>query len=102
MLKQKRERETFYLPSQSTSSIHLLHPEQVLLHIRHPVAQILQTPCIEFKTQDHDLTQHLQQHHISLQHLVCGGISVAISVAISRTITFVGIALFVFMLYNIQ
>ena len=50
-----------YLPSQSTSSMHLLH-------IMHPAALILQTPCAPFRQHDHDLTQQWKHQQTSLLH----------------------------------
>jgi len=58
----------FYLPSQSTSSMHLLHPVQHVLHIMHPAALILQTPCAPFRQHDHDLTQQWKHQQTSLLH----------------------------------
>ena len=57
-----------YLPSQSTSSMHLLHPVQHVLHIMHPAALILQTPCAPFRQHDHDLTQQWKHQQTSLLH----------------------------------
>jgi hypothetical protein len=57
-----------YLPSQSTSSMHLLHPVQHVLHIMHPAALILQTPCAPFRQHDHDLTQQRKHQQTSLLH----------------------------------
>jgi hypothetical protein len=46
-----------YLPSQSTSSMHLLHPLQPSLHITQPAALMLQHPWIVLRQQDHDFMQ---------------------------------------------
>jgi len=46
-----------HFPSQSTSSMHLLHPLQQSLHIRQPVELMLQQPCIVLRQQDQDFTQ---------------------------------------------
>ncbi len=76
-----------YFPSQSTCSIHLLHPVHPSLHIIQPAAPIRQHPWIAFRQQDQDLTQQTKQLQQSLLHLAQHFLQLFSASTASRTIS---------------